>query len=122
EAGMGMTDLPFDLANYQAETGPADVKTRIGWYRSVINIPHAFAICSFVDELAHAAGKDPRDFLLQLLGPERVLDLRQLGINGDPWNYGAGPDRHQIDIARYRGVVEAVTAKSGWGTPLPAGE
>lgn len=122
ETGMGMTDLPFDLDNYQAESGPATAMTRIGWYRSVINIPHAFAISSFADELAHAAGKDPKEFLMQLLGPDRVLDIKQLGIAGDPWNYGAAPDKHQIDIARYRGVIEAVTQKAGWGTALPSGE
>jgi isoquinoline 1-oxidoreductase beta subunit len=122
ETGMGMSDLPFDIEHYQAESGRAQGMTRIGWYRSVINIPHAFAISSFVDELAHAAGKDPREFLLSLLGPDRTIDLRQVGINGDPWNYGATPDKHQIDIARYRGVIEAVTSRSGWGTALPQGE
>ncbi|HWA14801.1 MAG TPA: molybdopterin cofactor-binding domain-containing protein, partial [Gemmatimonadales bacterium] len=122
ETGMGMSDLPFDLTNYQAESGPADVKTRIGWFRSVININHSFAINSFVDELAHAAGKDPKAFRLELLGPDRLIDLRQVGINGDPWNYGATPDQHQIDTARYRKVVEALASSSGWGTSLPTGE
>jgi isoquinoline 1-oxidoreductase beta subunit len=42
---------------------------RIGWYRSVYNIPHAFAVCSFADELAVAAGKDPVDYLRELIGP-----------------------------------------------------
>ena len=122
EVGMGVTDLPFDLDNYLAETGPAPAHVRIGWYRSVINIPHAFAIGSFVDELAHAAGRDPRDFLLELLGPERLVDLTRSGLTGDPWNYGAKPGEHPIDIARYRNVVEVVTASAGWGQPLPAGE
>ena len=122
ETGMGMSDLPFDLANYQAESGPAEVKTRIGWFRSVININHSFAINSFVDELAHAAGKDPKAFRLELLGADRLIDLRQVGINGDPWNYGATPDKHQIDTARYRKVVEALASSSGWGSPLPTGE
>ncbi|MBA3554595.1 MAG: xanthine dehydrogenase family protein molybdopterin-binding subunit, partial [Gemmatimonadales bacterium] len=52
ELGQGVTDLPFDIPNLQAECGPAPARTRIGWYRSVINIPHAFAIGSFADELA----------------------------------------------------------------------
>jgi isoquinoline 1-oxidoreductase beta subunit len=122
EVGMGVTDLPFDLGSYLAEAGPAPAHVRIGWYRSVINIPHAFAIGSFVDELAHAAGRDPREFLLELLGPNRLVDLTQVGLAGDPWNYGAKPDQHPIDIARYRNVVETATASAGWGQPLPTGE
>lgn len=122
EVGMGVTDLPFDFDNYLAETGPAPAHVRIGWYRSVINIPHAFAIGSFMDELAHAAGRDPRDFLLEQLGPDRVIDMTKVGLTGDPWNYGAGFDKHPISIARYRNAVETVTASAGWGQKLPSGE
>lgn len=121
EVGMGVTDLPFAFDNYQAETGPAPAHVRIGWYRSVINIPHAFAIGSFVDELAHAAGRDPRDFLLELLGPDRTIDMTRVGLAGDPWNYGTSFDKHPIDIGRYRHAIELVTASAGWGQSLPAG-
>ena len=121
EMGMGITDFPYDIPNYRGETGPADSETRIGWYRSVINIPHAFAIGSFIDELAHAAGKDPRDFLLALLGPDRIVDLERAGIQGDPWNYGQSFQDHPVDIARYRQLVELVTDRARWGTPLPKG-
>ena len=41
----------------------------------MINIPHAFAIGSFIDEFAHAAAKDPREFMLDLLGPDRTIDM-----------------------------------------------
>jgi isoquinoline 1-oxidoreductase beta subunit len=122
EAGQGVTDLPFALDHYLAEVGPAPAHVRIGWYRSVINIPHAFAIGSFVDELAHAAGRDPRDFLLELLGPDRVVDMSQAGLAGDPWNYGATFQQHPIDIARYRNVVQLATERAGWGEKLPSGE
>jgi isoquinoline 1-oxidoreductase subunit beta len=122
EAGQGVTDLPFALDHYLAEVGPAPAHVRIGWYRSVINIPHAFAIGSFVDELAHAAGRDPRDFLLELLGPDRLVDMSKVGLVGDPWNYGAGFEKHPIDIARYRNVLQLVSSTSGWGERLPQGE
>jgi isoquinoline 1-oxidoreductase subunit beta len=121
EVGMGVTDLPFAFDNYLAETGPAPAHVRIGWYRSVINIPHAFAIGSFVDELARAAGRDPRDFLLELLGPDRTIDMTRVGLAGDPWNYGTSFAKHPIDIGRYRNAIELVTASAGWGQSLPAG-
>lgn len=122
EMGMGATDLPFGIDNLLTESGPVSAHVRIGWYRSVINIPHAFAVGSFVDELARAAGRDPKEYWLGLLGPDRVIDLRQAGMVGDPWNYGAKPEEHPIEIARYRGVLEAVTKSAGWGAPLPPGE
>lgn len=121
EVGQGMTDFPYAVPNLQEEMGPAPAQFRVGWYRSVINIPHAFAIGSFIDELAHAAGKDPREFILELLGPDRIIDMAQAGLTGKPWNYGDSFESHPLDTARLRGVVEAVTAQAGWGTPLPTG-
>jgi len=122
ELAMGMTDLPYDIPNIQVEAGPAPAHTRIGWYRSVINIPHAFAIGSFIDELAHAAGKDPRDFLLDLLGPDRTVDMTNVGVTGKESNYGATFAEYPIETGRLRRVVELAAQQSGWGTPLPAGE
>jgi isoquinoline 1-oxidoreductase beta subunit len=121
EVGQGVTDLPFDIPNLRAECGPAPAHVRIGWYRSVINIPHAFAIGSFADELAHAAGKDPKDFLLELLGPDRIVDPAKAGVAGEPWNYDRSFEDYPIDIARYRRVVELAAEKAGWGRPLPKG-
>ena len=60
EQGMGLVDMPFDIKNISIENGEAEAHTKIGWYRSVSNIPHAFAIQSFAAELAAAAGKDQR--------------------------------------------------------------
>jgi isoquinoline 1-oxidoreductase beta subunit len=121
EVGQGITDLPFAVPNLRCENGPAAAMARIGWYRSVINIPHAFAIWSFVDELAHAAGKDPKDFLLELLGPDRVIDMSKAGLIGKPWNYDRSFEDYPIDTGRYRRVVDIVAEKSGWGKSLPSG-
>lgn len=121
ELGQGVTDLPYDIPNVRMEGVPAKGRTRIGWYRSVINIPQAFAIGSFVDELAHAAGKDPKDFLLELLGPDRQVDMAAAGLTGEPWNYGETFADYPNDTGRLRRVVELVAERSGWGTPLPAG-
>ena len=121
EVGQGITDLPFAVPNLQCENGPAAAMTRIGWYRSVINIPHAFAIWSFVDELAHAAGMDPKEFMLQLLGPDRIIDMNRSGLVAKPWNYDRSFEDYPIDTARYRKVLELVAGKSGWGKPLGKG-
>ena len=122
EAGMGLTDFPYATGTYRAEVGQAPARTRIGWYRSVINIPHGFAIGSFIDELAHAAGRDPRDFLLELLGPDRMVDPVREGLAGKPWNYGRTFEEHPIDVGRYRRVVTLAAEQAGWGDALPAGE
>jgi len=121
EVGQGMTDFPYAVPNLQEEMGPAPAHVRIGWYRSVINIPHAFAIGSFIDELAHAANRDPKEFVLELLGPDRIIDMSKVGLTGKPWNYGDSFESHPIDTARLRGVVELATSQAGWGQPLPTG-
>ena len=118
ELGMGLTNLPFALPNVRLENPEAAAHVRLGWFRSVSNIPHAFAIQSFVAELAHAAGRDPRDYLLDLIGPARKVDPVSLG---DVWNYGEDPARYPIDTGRLRGVIDAVSKGSGWGRTLAKG-
>lgn len=121
EVGQGMTDFPYAVANLQEEMGAAPAQARIGWYRSVVNIPHAFSIATFIDELAHAAGKDPREFLLEMLGPDRIVNMSDAGLTGKPWNYGDTFETHPLDTGRLRRVVELATAQASWGQPLPAG-
>jgi isoquinoline 1-oxidoreductase beta subunit len=120
---QGVVDMPYDIPNVRCENGPADNHVRIGWYRSVYNIPHAFAVCSFADELAVAAGRDPVDYLRSLLGAPRDIDLKAMGV--DYPNYGvdellpAMSHAYPIDTGRLRGVVDLVAEKSGWGGKLP---
>ncbi len=117
EMDQGVVDLPYDIANVRCENGPAKAHIRIGWYRSVYNIPHGFAVGSFVDELAAAAGKDPVAHILELLGEPRKVDLRAMGVNYG--NYGASLDDYPIDTARHRAVVELAAERAGWGSKLP---
>jgi isoquinoline 1-oxidoreductase subunit beta len=119
EMGMGLVDNPFDIANLRCENGEAEAHTRIGWFRSVSNIPHGFAVQSMVAEIAQATGRDPKDTLLELIGPPRIVDPRKSQDVKDFWNYGDPFESYPIDTARLRGVVELVAEKSDWGKPLP---
>ncbi len=113
EIGLGFSDIPFALANQRAENGPAPAHTRIGWLRSVANIYHAYGVHSFVGELAHAAGKDPVEYVLALLGPDRIMPKTELPK--DYTNYDGDYEQYPIDIARFRRVVQIAAEKSGWG-------
>ncbi|WP_119679388.1 xanthine dehydrogenase family protein molybdopterin-binding subunit [Indioceanicola profundi] len=118
ELGMGLTNTPFDIPNFRGENPEAPAHVRVGWYRSVSNIPHAFAIQSFVNELAHEAGRDPKDYLLELIGPPRKIDPTEIG---DVWNYGENPELYVIDTGRLRRVVDAAAKGIGWGRQVPKG-
>src|SRR5436853_245823 len=74
---QGVTDLPLAIPNVRAETCDASAHVRVGWLRSVYNIFHGFSAGSFMDELAYARGKDPRDNLLELFGPPRLVTLKE---------------------------------------------
>ncbi len=117
ELGLGFTDVPFALASFRAENGPATAHTRIGWFRSVANIYHAFGIHSFADELAHAAGRDPVEYLLQLLGPDRVVARTELPKEFP--NYGGEYEQYPIDTSRFRRVLTLAAEKAGWGKQKP---
>jgi isoquinoline 1-oxidoreductase subunit beta len=119
EQGMGLVDMPFDVKNVSIENGEAEAHTKIGWWRSVSNVPHGFAIQSFAAELASAAGKDQKAFLLDLIGPPRILDVPQKVK--DFWDYGENPEVYPIDTGRLRNVVELVAEKAGWGRQVPKG-
>ena len=119
EYGMGFVNTPFDIPNVSCENGPAMAHTRIGWYRSVSNIPRVFAVQSAVCEAAHQLGRDPKDFLLELIGPDRKLDPKALGFPEDFWNYGDPYEEFPIDTARLKNVVRIAAEKAGWGKKLP---
>ncbi len=119
ELGMGVINVPFAIPNVRIENPEAAAHTRIGWFRSVSNIPHAFAVQSFVAELAAAAGRDPKDFLLEVIGPARQVSPEMLS---DSWNHGESPERYPVDTGRLRRVVETVAGEAGWGKRLPKGQ
>src|SRR6201994_426458 len=118
EIGMGLVDMPFEIANIQCENPEATAHTRIGWFRSVSNIPRAFAVQSMVGGIAQATGRDQKEMLLELIGSPRIVDLSSVK---DPWNYGEPYASYPIDTARLRRAVELVAEKGEWGRSVPKG-
>src|SRR5258708_29106802 len=118
ELGMGLVDMPFEIANIQCENPEAAAHARIGWFRSVSNIPRAFAVQSMVAEIAHATKRDQKDMLLELIGSPRIV---KLDSGKDLWNYGGPYDSYPIDTARLRKVVELVADKGAWGRACATG-
>ncbi len=118
ELGMGVINVPFAIPSIRIENPEAVAHTRIGWFRSVSNIPHAFAVQSFVAELAEAAGRDPKDYLLDVIGLPRQVSPEALG---DTWNHGESPAQYPVDTGRLRRVVETVAREAGWGRKMPKG-
>ena len=99
-------NIPFDIKNIKVEIGQAPAHVRIGWLRSVINIPHGFSENVFADELAVAAGKDPLEFRLNLIGKDRIEDT---------------PDEIKYDTARLKNVLKVAAKNAEWGKELPEG-
>ena len=90
----GMMDTPYKLPNFRMEYVKVDTPVPVGFWRSVGNSHNGFTVESFMDEVAHAAGKDPLEFRLDLLK----------------------------NRPRGRRVLETVAEKSGWGNPPKTGE
>jgi isoquinoline 1-oxidoreductase beta subunit len=118
ESAMSAINMPYRIPNVRVETAEVEAHARIGWFRSVANIPHAYAAQCFIAELAHRAGKDPKDFALDLIGPARRIDP---GTMADTWNYSESPELYPYDTGRLRGVIEAACKGAEWGRTLPQG-
>jgi isoquinoline 1-oxidoreductase beta subunit len=99
----GLVDFPgspdnnrimYEIPNLYVEFLLSDLPIPVSPWRSVQNGPNAFVIESFVDELAHAAGKDPLEFRLA----------------------------HLKNSPRSLRVLETVAEKAGWGKSVPQGQ
>jgi len=110
---QGVSDLALGVPNVRAEACVGEPHVRVGWLRSVYNIFHAFAVNSFIDEIAHAKGQDTLDSMLEIYGPPRLLSLSDLGIKALP-NYGQPSEKHPVDAGRLRAVLERVAELADW--------
>jgi isoquinoline 1-oxidoreductase beta subunit len=89
----GAANMAYEVPNAAVDLHSPRSPVPVLWWRSVGHTHTGFVMESFIDELAHAAGKDPYAYRRELL---------------------AGKGRHL-------GVLELAAQKAGWGTPLPAG-
>jgi isoquinoline 1-oxidoreductase beta subunit len=89
----GAKEIPYDIPNILVDLHSPKTGVPVIWWRSVGHSHTAFVVESFIDELAHAAGKDPYEFRRKLL----------------------------VKHPRHLGVLELAAQKAGWGKPLPPG-
>ena len=113
ELDLGFTDNPIDTPNLKLERGEAKAMARIGWMRAVTNNFHAFAVQSFIAELADKVGRDQKDYLLEAIGPDRIIDVTTQ--KAEYLNYWGDKAVYPLDISRLRGVIEEVSKISSWG-------
>ena len=118
-ATMGPGEFPARFVdNYSLDMSGMPLGAPTGPLRAPGSNGIAFAVQSFIDELAAAASKDPVQFRLEMLANERPADPPP-----NPQGRGRGGFAPpQFDGARMRGVLELVAEKSGWGKQkLPKG-
>jgi isoquinoline 1-oxidoreductase subunit beta len=89
----GASTLPYAIPNLTVELHTTEVGVPVLWWRSVGHTHTGFSTETFLDELAHAAGRDP-------------LEIRRELLEHHP---------------RHLGALNLAADKAGWGTPLPQG-
>ena len=102
--------IPYQTPNYRVEYTLAKSGVPRAWWRSVEHSTSGFVVECFVDELAAAAGADPLDFRLRLIGDDRKIPDFTNPNEGKP-----------LDTARLKGVLKLAAEKAKWGSPLPNG-
>lgn len=121
ELSLGFADFAYDVENVLMEKAQANAPVRIGWMRSVCNIQHAFALNSFLDEVAHKANTPTAEFMLQTLGEDRNID-HKAEYDFTFTNYSETLERHPYSTKRYREVLEALIKEAPINETLPQGQ
>jgi isoquinoline 1-oxidoreductase beta subunit len=117
QCDLSPTEFPARFVpNFSADASLMPLHVPTGYLRAPGSNALAFVMQSFIDELAHAAGKDPLQFRLDLLAAPQITATAAAAPAGGRGG-GGGP----YDADRMRGVLELVRDKSDWGKPLPKG-
>ncbi|MCZ6890729.1 MAG: molybdopterin-dependent oxidoreductase [Gammaproteobacteria bacterium] len=107
--GSGFSKTEFPLLNiddvYVSNT-MFDLATPCGPWRAPRSNTNSFVVQSFLDELAHAAGRDYLDFLLEIMGEPRWIDEGNV---------------RSLNTGRAAGVIKLAAKQAGWGRKMPAG-
>jgi isoquinoline 1-oxidoreductase beta subunit len=74
----GSFDQPYGIPNYRMRGYLADLGLPVGFWRSVGASSNGFVFESFIDEMAHAAGRDPLEFRLELIRREHEPSAKLL--------------------------------------------
>src|SRR5206468_5791412 len=102
--------IPYKSANYRVEYTLAKSGVPRAWWRSVEHSSSGFVVETFADELAAAAGVDPLEFRLRMIGDDRKIP-----------DFTNPKENKPLDTARLKGVLRLAAEKAGWGKPLPKG-
>jgi CO/xanthine dehydrogenase Mo-binding subunit len=101
----GALDIPYAIPAIQVDFAEVEAPTPLGWWRGIQIVPNVFARECFLDEVAHALGKDPLQLRLALLGDQGLVKF--------------GED--EADLRRLKKVLQVAAEKAGWGRKLPTG-
>jgi isoquinoline 1-oxidoreductase subunit beta len=122
DAEVGPGEFPsIYVPNYHLGSSVISSNTPMGAFRAPSANGNVFIFISFVDELAHAAGRDPLQFGLDILSqnyplptptppPAGQMPQRRRG-GGAPW-----------EVNRLKGVMQLAAQKAGWPKKLPRGQ
>jgi isoquinoline 1-oxidoreductase subunit beta len=117
-ASITPTEFPSGFVpNFAMHASVMPLELKTGALRAPGANSQAFVMQSFIDELAHAAGKDAIQFRLELLAAPRQQIVEKAAkpkVENEPSHTPAGAGHQAYDVARMRGVLELAAQKSGW--------
>ena len=101
----GALDIPYDIPAIRVDFAEVPAPMALGWWRGIQIVPNVFARECFLDEIAHALGRDPLELRLHLLGQRGKVKF----------------GRDEADLRRLKRVLEVAAEKAAWGRKLPPG-